>query len=339
MESLSAVVRILRHRSRSDLADLLSRARVDFDKSSSFGRYSFFLTTVEVHAPIAEYDQLRSLPQADKDTIFNAILEVWPTGTDEMDIRSLDYRVDPDQPDLPLDGTSELQGELEALRNMMVDVATGGRRIDSVNGDYKEKYRVVADRLRELGLANPIPHRDLWDWYGKWSSGDLPNYKSRRDYLQQLFEPILTQLSEGPARRRGQVFPELTGWGRVDQGINQVRSQLRSASTEEGFQAVGLACRETLISLAQAVFDPSRHKDNKEIDVSKTDAKRMLEGYLSVEIRGKSHASARKHAKEAVDLANEVQHLRNATFREAALCAEATVSVVNIIAVVAGARD
>jgi hypothetical protein len=65
----------------------------------------------------------------------------------------------------------------------------------------------------------------------------------------------------------------------------------------------------------------------------------MLEGYLAVELGGQSNAEARKHARAALDLANWLQHRRTATLRDASLCAEATRTVVNIVAIVSGRRN
>ena len=135
------------------------------------------------------------------------------------------------------------------------------------------------------------------------------------------------------------VFPEPTGWPLVDRQLGEIRSRLSFASTEEQFQAIGLLCRETLISLAQTVFDPELHPFLDGIDASKTDAKRMLESYLTIKVSGRSEAIARKLAKGSLALANRLQHSRTASFRQAALCAEATASVINLIAIVSGARD
>jgi hypothetical protein len=121
--------------------------------------------------------------------------------------------------------------------------------------------------------------------------------------------------------------------------VSEIRQRLERASTEEQFQAVGLLCREALISLGQTVFDPSRHKLLDGVDVSPTDAKRMLEAYLAAELAGGENKVARQHARAALDLANELQHKRTATFRQAALCAEATAAVINLIAIMSGQRD
>ena len=238
--------------------------------------------------------------------------------------------------------SDDMEGRLQhlnRLRDLMIAVATGGPRIDTVNAKYVEHYSQLTQQLETLGLTNPIPYTDLWTWYGKWSSGDLPTYQSRREYIRSLFAPIEARLREGPSNRGAEVFPEPTGWPRVDRTIGEARTRLESASTEEQFQAVGLLCREALISLAQTVFEPDRHPPLDNVKTSETDAKRMLDRYLAAEIAGSSNAVARKHAKASLDLANQLQHHRTAEFREAALCAEASASVINIIAILSGVRD
>lgn len=233
----------------------------------------------------------------------------------------------------------ELVKEIEAQRSLMIAVATGGPRIQSVNQEYEQRRLRIEAALEERGLRDPNPYTDLWAWYGKWSSGDLPGYQSRRKFISELYAPLIDRLRRGSQTRGAEMFEEPTGWARVDRSLSEIRKRLEEASTEEQFQAVGLLCRESLISLAQTVYDPARHKPIDNIEPSPTDAKRMLEAYLAKEQAGGANQIARQHAKAALDLANELQHGRTATFRQAALCAEATTSVVNLIAIVSGQRD
>ena len=104
-------------------------------------------------------------------------------------------------------------------------------------------------------------------------------------------------------------------------------------------EAVGLHCREVIISLSQQVYNPDKYPTLDGVKASETDAKRMLDAYLAVELGGGPNEQARKHARASLDLANQLQHRRTATFREAALCAEATTALVNIVSIVAGRRD
>lgn len=64
-----------------------------------------------------------------------------------------------------------------------------------------------------------------------------------------------------------------------------------------------------------------------------------LDAYIVVELEGGANEGARHHAKSALALANDLQHHRTATFRQAAICTEATTSVVNSVAILSGRRD
>lgn len=138
---------------------------------------------------------------------------------------------------------------------------------------------------------------------------------------------------------RATIFEEPTGWAKVDRQMQEMRLRLDRAGSEEQYQAVGLLCREVLISVAQEVYDHRRHAALDGVLPSDTDAKRMLESIFENDFKGASNEEARAHAKAAVRLALALQHKRTADFRTAALCAEGTCSVVNMLAIVAGRRE
>jgi hypothetical protein len=154
-----------------------------------------------------------------------------------------------------------------------------------------------------------------------------------------MYQPLMDRIRTGARATRAELFEEPTGWPRVDRGIYEVRRRLEQAETEEQFQAIGLLCREVLISLAQVVYDPERHPSKDAVLPSDTNANRMLDSYISAELQGGPNEGVRRHAKAALSLANDLQHHRTANRREAALCAEATTSLVNIVAVISGRRD
>lgn len=228
---------------------------------------------------------------------------------------------------------------LEAQKNIMISVSTGGSQIQSVNAQYKKKFDLIDLALKERHIQNPNPYSDLWEWYGKWSSGDLPNYQSRREFIGKMFFPLLRELKQTSENSAHRVFSEPTGWARVDRSLAEIRVRLSQAQNEEQFQAIGLLSRETLISLAQMVFDPKTHKPTDGIDPSETDAKRMLEAYINHVLPSETNEAIRHHAKAALSLANDLTHRRTANFQQAALCAEATTSIVNIIAITSGQRN
>lgn len=227
---------------------------------------------------------------------------------------------------------------IDAQREVMIAVATGKTMIQDVNEEYKVRRTGILRALHQRSLEDPNPFTDLWMWYGYWKE-NLPTYQLRREYVANLYDPLIEKLQIGPSDFGIEIFKGLTGWERVDRGLASIKQRLSTASTEEDFQTVGLLSRETLISLAQVVFDPDIHETRDGTKPSPTDAKRMLDAYISSKLAGGPNEESRRHAKAALDLANSLQHKRTAVFTDAALCAEATNSVVNIVAIISGKRS
>ena len=118
-----------------------------------------------------------------------------------------------------------------------------------------------------------------------------------------------------------------TGWDRVDRAVYEMKKQLAAAATEEQFQAIGMLGRETIITVAQQVFDKTLHKTDDGVEPSETDAKRMLDAFLGYELSGASNERTRKFAKSAVDMANHLTHDRMAMKRDASMCLASVTSV------------
>jgi hypothetical protein len=181
----------------------------------------------------------------------------------------------------------ELVTALEELRTLMIGVATRGPRINDVNGNYQRVFANVAADLARRRIENPITFGSLWDWYARWSSGDLPTYQSRRTFVSELINPLVRLIRTGRAE---EIRP--MGWQRVDRCVGELRDRLAAARNEEQFQSVGLLGREALIFVAQAVYERARHPPLDGIEPIETDAKRMLEAYFAVELAGNSSTSS-----------------------------------------------
>jgi hypothetical protein len=167
---------------------------------------------------------------------------------------------------------------------------------------------------------NKLLKADGWEIFESGSISDKPVFNARA------------------CNSRTEIFTEPTGWPLVDRQIAEARLRLRESHNEEQFQAVGVLCREALISLAQAVYDPARYPTLDGVKSSPTDGKRMLEAFIAVELTGTAQDEARGHARAALRLALALQHDRTADFRQAALCAEATAGVINVVGILSGQR-
>lgn len=235
--------------------------------------------------------------------------------------------------------TETLLTLLELQKGLMISVSTGGPKIQSVNSEYESRAQAIESGLEERNIKNTNLFNDLWAWYGKWSDGSLAKYQSRRTYISELFDPLISSVKSIEQKSINPVFEEPTGWTRVDRSVGEIKLRIVQSETEEQFQTIGLLCRETLISLAQIVFIEGVHKTIDGVKASKTDAKRMLEAYIAHTLPGSSNENIRRHARASLDLANDLTHRRTAEFRQAALCAESTNAVVNIVAIISGRRD
>lgn len=300
---------------------------------------------IELSCPRASFDILSNSSHPITMSIEKAIAAVLPS---DYYLKSLRTRAvstrqraqfEMDESKLSNKELKDLTQNIESQKALMIAVATGGPRIQVKNSQYKKLRMEIKSELFKLKIDDPNPYSDLWTWYGKWSDGSLPSYQSRRSYITDLYQPLLSALELRLQKTLSAQPQEPTGWARVDRNVDKINEILAKAKNEEDYQSVGLLCREAIISLAQAVYDPEEHGTIDGVVPSETDAKRMLESYISKQLSGQSNEGQRKFAKTAYKLAVELQHRRTATFRDAALCVESTRAIINTIAIIAGHRD
>jgi hypothetical protein len=324
-------IKLLDYRGEKELARSLRRCWLELEVHDGGSFVNDFVATVQVHAPLEEYELLRNLPAPERQTLLTILKELY--SPDDLEIVDIDCVLE-----IGNQTQDQLVTAIEEQRSLMISVATGERRIQDANEEYKKRRGEIGKMLQTKGIKDPNSFFDLWGWYKRFKSGDLPTYASRRQFMSELYDPLLTRLQQDASPTPG-MFDEPTGWAKVDRTVTEIRQRLEQATTEEQFQAVGTLCREALISLAQAVFNSVQHPTLDGIKASLTDFKRMIEAYFAVELAGASKEASRRHAKAAFDLANDLQHKRTADFRHAALCAEATAAVINLVAIVSGQRD
>ena len=156
----------------------------------------------------------------------------------------------------------------------------------------------------------------------------MPRYIDRRTYIIKLFKPIIEQIENYDSNDELEV--ELTGWDRIERTVEEIRIRIIEAQHEEQFQAIGVLCRDVIISLAQEVYDVDRHPSEDDTIPSSTDSNRMLAAYIFSEMPGSQNEALRKYAKATNTLANELTHKRSATMQYAKICSSATISLINL---------
>jgi hypothetical protein len=335
-----SAISYLREIGANEAADLLRDCKLEigdavqrYMRSNKIGLNITLRCKAKDLAKFFDQDSAWEMPSETHTSIKLALESILPTQLDVHDLSARSLLIDR----LEFDKT-ELERLIEAQIDLMIAVATGGHRIQLKNNEFRERREKIIEKLEELGKTDPNPFEDLWAWYGRWSSGDLPSYQSRRDFVRNLYRPLLEDIAGAPSINPSEPSREPTGWDKVDRIVDQIVKNLAEANREEDFQTVGLLCRECLISLAQAVYKANLHKTTNGISPSNSDAYRMLEAYFYAEYSGPKNEALRRHAKASLNLANELQHKRTAVYRDATLCSEATRTVVNIVAITSGRR-
>ena len=306
MESTGRAARFLNEIGREDLSGLLRHSTYEYGSEESW--FDITVPAIELSSPTLYSEAIEGLAEWDQKQIAEAIHSTHrgarPQNTtpDRLVLKRLEQQLDDD-----------LYPEVCIQRNHTVAVATGRGRIQDFDDYYKARRRRIAEGLAARGIDDPNPFASLWDWYRKWKS-DLGSYSERRRYISNLYSPVISRLVEKPEVPVPAREP--TGWDRVDRAIDKARRRLDTARHEEDHQTVGLLCREVLISLGQAVYDPTVHAPTDGIAPSETDAGRMIEAFFVQAAPGGSNENVRKHAKAALQLAVALQHKRTADFRQ-----------------------
>lgn len=154
--------------------------------------------------------------------IITPLLETAEAVSDE------DYIIDNDK----------LAQELESQKILMVSVSTGGKRIQDVNEEYIKRQKIIDSGLNERLIKNPNTYADLWAWYGKWSCGYLPTYQSRREFIGELFNPLIKQLNEISTAHDVISFKEPTRLVHVGSNIGEMSKRPEETTKKENTSEV-----------------------------------------------------------------------------------------------------
>jgi vacuolar-type H+-ATPase subunit I/STV1 len=322
---INTVKELLIAQNKNDIATLLNNAEIsilqtDYDNWNSNIHYYY---TMYVNVNTFEFTKLET--KAIEEDIRNAL----NTATRYTDSITFSVIISPKS---NYSSKQELLKHIDYLKNTMISVSTGGQRIQSVDEQYKQIYNEVNQQLKKLYIENPNNYNSLWAWYNKWHH-ELDSYQERRNYINEMYKQLINNLSETDNTKIVDVKIDLSGWDKIKRSIIEIKKREQQAQNEEQFQAIGMLCRELIITLAQTVYDSEKHSSADGIEISKTDAKRMLESYIAVVLSGSESEELRVYAKATNKLANVLTHKRTATKKEMMLCTSATLALINFIGI------
>ncbi len=236
-----------------------------------------------------------------------------------------------------LNGKAKLKQNIETIKDIMVSVSTGGNRIQEEEARYKNLHNQIQIDCKKLNIPYNNIFTSLWDWYGKWKA-DFPTYQERRIFVKDLFEQTFAYFEEPDKQEVTDTFVELDNWEKIERTITKIKMDSRSAINEEDFQTIGLLCRDVIISLAQAVYNPIIHGDMHEdgTKIGNADAVRMIGNYVNYTLSGNNNKELKAYAKATNALANQLTHKRTATKKDMLLAVSSTIALINFIGIIEG---
>jgi len=219
---------------------------------------------------------------------------------------TFDRDVSAAEPDLSTVGG--LMQELESQASLLVAVATGGGRIETLQMEYQRRRQRLVRALERRGLQYPFPWSDLWLWYGHWSD-NLPSYASRRTHIRKLVAPVLDAL-ERQQSGLTVVDPRTAAiptWTDLDGRVAGLATELVDAASRDDLQDVGRRAREVMIDCARLLADPALVPDGQ-APPRAADAKAWLDLFLAARAAGPTRDELRRLIRAAWDLAQKVTH-------------------------------
>ena len=338
---LNTAKALIKERGHNDIFDIINNAMLsvvnpDYDgwTGGIYGYTVFLSLSIKLYASFSSdriteiekiiVEALNEATKGDEHNYFN--VQIGPTlSKDDIDWNAIGG----------LNGKAMLKQNIETISNIMISVATGGPQINSEEIRYRRLHSQIEQDCKKLNLTYNNSFISLWDWYGKWKA-DFPSYQERRIFIRELFAPTLAYFEDTDSYSNIDTIVELGGWERIQRTITKIKRDSSSARNEEDFQAIGLLCRDVIISLAQAVYDPFVHGETDESgkSIGNTDAVRMIGNYVSVRLNGSHNKELRAYAKATNDMANRLTHKRSATKIDMLLTVSSTIALINFVGII-----
>lgn len=82
-----------------------------------------------------------------------------------------------------------IEHDIEQIKTIMTNVATGQARIQDENDSYKNLYKRIDLYYQTAKKKNPNEFSDLWEFYSYWKK-NLDSYVERRVYITKLYKVI-----------------------------------------------------------------------------------------------------------------------------------------------------
>ena len=224
-------------------------------------------------------------------------------------------------------------------RNELTTFGTSGERKITDDEDIQLVLRACAACCDRVGVSFPkLPFRDFTTFRRYWiAAGMSGSYAARRDYLNQLFDPVSEELDGIAVRSWADslarpISPHgATGWGTIDAELEELRRRFKYARTAQDHCAIGAACVRILEMVADAAFDPDIHLPPDRLVPSRGQTKERFGWVLEHHLAGADCQLWRRYARSVIDIAQEVKHRTTPDRMQAGVLSEAVIALAHMM--------
>lgn len=177
MEDLNLLQKILEHKKRSDLAEMLIGCKGELNMSTTYGSYwNSILSSYEIHAPLDNYLNLKKISEDDKNLLLESILDIYPHKDEEPEITSISFLLLKEN-ELPVE---------EITNDEIINIPKSIRLFIS----YSTKDKILAGKIKtflsSFGIEVFLAHEDISPSL-EWQDVILQNLDST-----DIFLPLIT---------------------------------------------------------------------------------------------------------------------------------------------------
>jgi len=329
----SMIVQDLRSKNQGQLIDIIKKAQINIEVDNYDDYYGIVYYTMKFYLKYIDYFEISGKKKIYEDILTTTLHSFY--NDDKEVIRNIEIhpiiKQYVDWIAVPNENKESVIKKLNEESELLTKSCTGQTKINNVNTQYQDIHMDLVNILKQLCIEHVNPFKSLWEWYGYYNKNNLSSYQSRRDFIKQMYDPLINIIndSDDSITQMTQYIP--TGWKKVDETALRMKEVLINPSITTDYQAVGLFGRDCLLSLALVVIEKDKHPSIDDTNIQSEDAKRMLVDYIQHCQNQNVNSNAIKIAKESVKLSNRLTHNRTATSIEAELCYSAVISTIDII--------
>lgn len=238
-------------------------------------------------------------------------------------------------PNLPLTPAAEPDGSdiagllklIQIQQDVLIAVSRHELSFQDVDADdaYKERARRIRRALKLQGLDDPLPYRNLRDYWNQCSR-EHGTYADRRDALERAVYPITDALE---AREEVGIVDWATDvpatWAVLEARITELKAEYASATTLDTYQDVGRRSVEIIIGAVNLVWNENMVEAGQEAPAG-ADAKAKFDQILAT-LPGGSHEELRAVLRGAWRLGHATKHSGSTSRLSAYTSAQAAILI------------